>query len=144
ASGSDCERCTGGESSFWKVGCGRLPAYMQRHQDTEELEWRAMPQEFNRVRAEQDIREAMLCPVDWAAVFRVEASALFEPLEALWHTVLTENVHGDESGYVGSDYLLADLSEESDAELRAMQCNVHLWKEAARDQFLNAVRRFTA
>lgn len=103
-----------------------------------------MPQEFNRVRAEQDIREAMLCPVDWAAVFRVGAPALFEPLEVLWHTVLTENVRGDESAYVGSDCWLADLSEESDAELRAMQLNVHLWKEVARNQFLAAVRRFTA
>jgi hypothetical protein len=103
-----------------------------------------MPQEFSRSRAEQDIREAMLCPVDWAAVFRVEAPAVFEPLQALWHEILKENARGDEARYVSSDHWLASLSEESDAGLQAMQLNVDIWKETAHNRFLSAIRRFTA
>jgi len=102
-----------------------------------------MPPEFNRKQAEREIRKAMLCPVDWATVFRVGGPALFEPLEALWYAILAEHVRGDEAEYVGPDYWLATLSHESDADLRAMQVNVHLWTESARKQFLVAVRRFT-
>jgi hypothetical protein len=107
------------------------------------IEGATMPREFGRTQAVQEIREAMLCPVDWATVFRVGSPALFEPLEALWYTILAEHVRGDESEYVGRDYWLATLPNESDAELRAMLHNVRLWKEGARNQYLAAVRRFT-
>jgi hypothetical protein len=102
-----------------------------------------MPQEFSRTQAIREIREAMHCPVDWATAFRVGGPALFEPLEDLWYAILAKHVRGDESEYAGRDSWLATLSNESDAELRAMQHNVRLWRESARNQFLAAVRRFT-
>jgi hypothetical protein len=102
-----------------------------------------MPEEFCRTQAEREIREAMRCPVDWTIVFRIEDPAAFEPLEARWYAILAEHVRGDESEYVGPDYWLATLSDAPDAELQAIQHNVNLWKEGARNQFLAAVRRFT-
>jgi hypothetical protein len=102
-----------------------------------------MSQDFNRQNAETEIREALHCPADWRKVFRLEGEAFFEPLETLWHDLLRENVRGDESNYVGSDFLLLDLSEESDSELRAMQINANMWKDTCRNQFLTAIRRFT-
>jgi len=125
---------------FWKLGgTDSLLIYGHHHGRIGET----MPEEFNRTQVEREIREAMLCPVDWASVFRVEAPAVFEPLEAPWYAVLAEHVRGNESGYAGADYWLATLSGESDAELLAMYHNVHLWKEAGRSQFLAAVHRFT-
>ena len=102
-----------------------------------------MLQEFNRVLAEQEIREAIVCPADWATVFRVEGPAIFEPLQGLWQAILEENVRGDEAESLGPDYWLDGLLKEPDGELRAMQLNVRLWKDAARDRFLTAARRFT-
>jgi hypothetical protein len=102
-----------------------------------------MSQNFNRRDAERQIREALQCPADWAKVFRLNEEALFEPLNTFWIELLHQNVRGDESGYVGNDFLLPFLSDKSDSDLRAMQINVNTWKDTCRSQFLAAIRRFT-
>ena len=102
-----------------------------------------MSQDFNRQNAEREIREALRCPAEWGKVFRLEGEAFFEPFEILWHEILNQNVRGDEAYYVGPDFWLRELSEESDSDLRAMQINANLWRDTCRDQFLAAIRRFT-
>jgi hypothetical protein len=98
---------------------------------------------FNRNNAEREIREALQCPIDWGEVFRVESPASFDPLDDLWHKLLSQHVRGDESLFVGPDFLLSFLSDESDDELRAMLANVSLWKKSCHDEFRSKLRRFT-
>jgi hypothetical protein len=103
---------------------------------------------FDRKHAESEIRSALVCPIRWAAVFRIEeARAYFHPLERLWFRIVEDNAVDDEATLLGdADFspLECLLSEESEESLRAMQQNVRTWKDRAHEEYLSQTRRFWA
>jgi hypothetical protein len=98
---------------------------------------------YNRVKAIGDIKKALICPLSWCEVFRIDADASFEPLDLLWQETLEAHVRGAESQYVGAECMLFELDTEEDDELQALWTNVRLWRESARNEFCAKLRRFT-
>jgi hypothetical protein len=96
---------------------------------------------YNRVEAIAEIKDALCCPLSWSEVFKIDADASFEPLDLLWEEILETHVKGSEGEYSG--FMLFELDQESDEELRSCQLNVHKWREAARGDFCTRLRRFT-
>ena len=90
---------------------------------------------WNREAAISEIRDALACPVNWAAVFRVEAPADFRPLESLWEEIV--------QGMTVDGKVDFPLDQETDADLRVMLINVRTWRERARRDYLIKTRRFS-
>jgi hypothetical protein len=97
----------------------------------------------HRRSAEIEIEQALTCPIDVAALFKVESPARFESLERLWREIVTRHAVDQEDMYLDDSpwsFLLGRISDDS---LHAIQKNVCTWRDKARDEFLARVRRFT-